>query len=568
MDVLVVDLTHGGAKIAVEIGKFHCVENIFLYDIYNTIKDDEKRMLDYYNIILLSDEIAIRNYINNMNNNNFNNKYNNNYNINKKNNKKLLVINPIHSPFNILDIINRNNLIYENDVINGNDTIDINGVSIKEITHHNAVNLILKKWKKSLKHENIPIIEVTGVKGKTSVVAMLKEILIDKNPLVLSSLGAILYKNKANDVIILNNNISISPASILETVKIANVSESDCIKIKSNKSNKSNISFELCESNKSDVSVEPDKFSELNFNVSYGSCIFESSLGVTGLGDIGVLTNIVENYTIAKNTSSASNAKKQVFNCDNVVIEKETLEKYYPEKNDGNHKINTFSFNDKTANLYVDELKLDLNNTNIKIIYNNIKTNSGKMIDGYLDVNTFAPGKHHVLNVLASITTALTYDINKKVIIMGLSNFVGIKGRTSLKTQKGQVIIEEINPGINTKAIENSIDMIRHLNNLNDYEIIIGGKYGVTCEEIDENKVATLLDNLLWGKFKNNEHHQNKEFYLNLTLTDDLGKEIGKKMKNSVKFIENPFEAQKSAIENEKKILFIYRSNYSQISKR
>jgi len=505
MDALVVDLTHGGVKIAVELEKLGQYENIYAYDIYNTLKGDEKHKLHANNIKLLDNENDIKDYMSNFISNP------------KSANNDLLVVNPIHSSFNVFNIN-----------------------SIREITHHKAVNLILSKWKKKINHENIPIIEVTGVKGKTSVVTMLKEILIHKNPLVLTSLGANLYKNDKK--VVLKKNISITPASILETVKLAKkIANPDCIKIEEN-----------------------NNYNNYN-NLCYGVCIFESSLGVTGLGNVGVLTNIVENYSIAKNSSNARDAKQQVFDCDIVAIEKETLEKYYSEKIDNDVKINTFSFTDKNANLFVEEIKFDLNRTNIKIIYNNIKTNSGKIINGHLGIATFAPGKHHVLNVLATVTTALSCDIDDDIIISGLANFKGIKGRTSLKIQENSIIIEEINPGINTKAIESSINMI---NNLNDYVVILGGKYGVTCEEIDENKVANLLDNILDDESKDNDFHLNKEFKLNLILTDELGVEIKKRMKNPVKFVKDSFEAQKIAINNKKNILLIYRSNYSQINNR
>ena len=51
------------------------------------------------------------------------------------------------------------------------------------MTHHEAVGFLMQD------RIHVPIIEVTGVKGKTSVVWMLKEIFKDLNPLVLSSLG-------------------------------------------------------------------------------------------------------------------------------------------------------------------------------------------------------------------------------------------------------------------------------------------------------------------------------------------------------------------------------------------
>lgn len=131
---------------------------------------------------------------------------------------------------------------------------------------------------------------------------------------------------------------------------------------------------------------------------------------------VGVLTNLVENYPIAKNTSNAKNAKKQVFDCDIVAIEKETLDDYYIGfEHDGNDynfknilsKSNTFSLYNDSSNLTLDKVNYGLNNTSIEISYKNIKTISGENISGSLSIDTFAPGKHHISNVLCAVTASL-----------------------------------------------------------------------------------------------------------------------------------------------------------------
>ncbi len=594
MDALVIDLTHGGVKIAVGLKKLGKFDNIYAYDIYNTIKNEDSDLLSFHNIPILKNEVDLKNYLDNLVD------------------LDILIVNPIHSPFNFYNILNNSKfnsgkisvenitsgkiniekinsgkISVENITINHSNNANSTNINqnfnpqidITEITHHKAIKLILNKWKNDIANKNIPVVEVTGVKGKTSVVSMLKEILLYQSPLVLSSLGACYYKKGKK--LILKKNISITPASILETIDIAKkIDNPNCINIDDL------IRIDESPNNSSD---------NLNYNIGYGACIFESSLGATGLGDVGVLTNLVENYPIAKNTSNARNAKKQVFDCDIVVIEKETLHNFYISddisKDSLNNsfdnsfdfynlhsssgcynkailsKINTFSFNDNSANLVLDSVSYGLNNTRIKLIYKNILTNLGDRISGSLVIDTFAPGKHHVLNVLCAVTVSLSLGIDKDQIKRGLINFKGIKGRTSLKNYNNSIIIEEINPGINTKAIESSIKMI---DSFDDYTIILGGKYGVTCEEIDENKVANLLDNFLNDsdyKLKNNSNKNSKK-KLDLILTDDLGIEIEKKMLHSVEIIKNPIDAQKKVISNNKNILFIYRSNYSQINKR
>ncbi|MBR0058322.1 MAG: coenzyme F430 synthase [Methanobrevibacter sp.] len=466
MNILVIDLTHGGVKIAVSLAKKG--KSVYCYDIYNTLKDIDRRMLDVYNVKL----IQLKDL--------------------KDFTGDLKVIYPIHLPLTNEDIRKNNeNLNYT------------------FITHHEAVAEILNGWGKDIKK-----IEITGVKGKTSCAFMLKEILIDENPLVLSSLGALLYVDKKE--IVLQKNISIAPSNIKETVDLAN-----------------KLANPLCNGE--------------NKNQIYNSAIFESSLGATGIGDVGLLTNIVEDYPIAQNKSSASIAKKQVFRCGIICCEKESLDKYYRDIE--HEKVNSFSFDDESADLYVKNVEYSLDETIIDIAFNDIKTKSDDILSGEIQVKTFAPGKHHVLNVLGVVGTALSLDIDENAIINGLKNYKGIAGRTNKKNIGNITVIEEINPGINTKAIEASINMI---DNDGKYIISIGGDYGITCEEIDEDAVAKLIDTL------------DKE----IILTGEVGKSILNKINKKVIFIEDYNAVYDFAIENNRNLLFIYRSDYRKLSKR
>lgn len=466
MNTLVIDLTHGGVKIAVSLAKKG--DNVYCYDIYNTLKDIEKRMLDVYNIELIQlDDL-------------------------KKFNDDLKVIYPIHLPLSNDEIKEYNP--------------DLNYTFI---THHQAISEILTGWGKDINK-----IEVTGVKGKTSCVFMLKEIFIDYNPLILSSLGALIYEN--NKEIILQKNISITPANIKETIDLAY-----------------KLANPICGGQKKDQ--------------IYNCAIFESSLGASGIGDVGLLTNIVEDYPIARNRSSASVAKKQVFNCKIVCCDKESLDKYY---NNINHpKINTFSITDKSANLCVENVEYSLDETKIHIIYNNIKTKNDDVINGEMEIKTFAPGPHHVSNVLGVVETALSLNIDKDKIINGLGNYKGISGRTNKRNVENSIIIEEINPGINTKAIEASVNM---LDDESNYLISIGGDYGITCEEINEDSVAKFIENI------DNE----------IILTGEVGKSISEKIRKNVLFIEDYNSVFDFAIKNNRNLLFIYRSDYRKLSQR
>ena len=551
MNVFLVDLTHGGVKISSELAKSEQYEDIFAYDIYNTLKEEEESLLNTYDVKIIKDFDSFKEAI----------KSNSIKKIKAKTCEKDLIINPIHSSLDIKEL-----LVEINNSVNLNDKDNLlNQYTI--LNHHEATELVLSLWKEETKKQNIKTIEITGVKGKTSVAFLLNDIFLEnnENTLLLSSLGAYLFRKNQDEEqkLILQKNISITPANIINTIQLAKkIAHPKC------------STFPICDKNLDlDERIEEkhivEEFNENPYqDLEYDVSIFENSLGICGLGDIGILTNLVENYSIAKGKSNAREAKKQVFKCPLVVIEHETLNEFYPnEKEEYNDKINSFSLNRSDANVYCKSIDYDINKTHIEIVYHDLKTFDEKLINGKLHVDCFAPGSHHVLNILSAATTALALGIDVEIIQNALSNFKGIDGRTNVRkidNSKDLIIIEEINPGINTKAIESSIKMIK---DIDDYYIIIGGKYGVTCEEIDEDKLSKFLHEYL-----------SKNPNTNLILTDEVGKSLYNKIDSldndndenqfKIEFIEDYEEAQNKAIEDNKNILFIYRSNYSQVSNR
>ena len=434
MNNLVIDLTHGGVKIAISLAKKG--KNVLAYDLYNTLNTIDSKMLEIYDVKLIQLE-DLSYFKGDMN-----------------------VIYPIHMPLSFDEIKSYNpdlNYTFE--------------------SHHEAVKNLLKDWGR-----DIVKIEVTGVKGKTTSVFMLKEILIDENPLILSSLGALLYEG--NNEIILKKNISITPANIKETIDLAY-----------------KVANPICYIAEGTVKSENLR--------KYNCAIFESSLGASGIGDVGLLLNIAEDYPIAKGRSSASEAKRQVFRCKCVCIQKEALDKYY---SDVKHEmVNSFSLDDSSSNLFIKNVEYNLNQTSLEAEYNDVKTVNGNLVSGKIKLDCFAPGPHHASNVLGVVLTCLSLEISPDKIISGLKNYKGIPGRTNKKTIENSVIIEEINPGLNTQAIKESINMIE---NLEEYYVSVGGDYGITCEEIDEEKLSDYLNGL----------------DCDLLLTGEVGLSISKKI--------------------------------------
>ena len=58
MNSLVIDMTHGGVKIAGSLAKKN--ETVYAYDIYNTLKSVDKKMLAVYNVKIISYQDGIK----------------------------------------------------------------------------------------------------------------------------------------------------------------------------------------------------------------------------------------------------------------------------------------------------------------------------------------------------------------------------------------------------------------------------------------------------------------------------------------------------------------------------
>jgi coenzyme F430 synthetase len=457
MKVLIVDMTHGGAWIASEFMKIPDIE-VFAWDIYSTMDAPTMDELRGKGLKFIESLDGLRKLKN------------------QPPESDLMIVAPVHCKV-------------ESEV---------------HMTHHEAVGFLLRD------KIDIPVIEVTGVKGKTSVVWMLKEIFKDLNPLVLSSLGVEVLDD--GEWKVLKKDISITPASIIEALKLAK-------------------EYEI------------------------GICIFETSLGGTGLADVGILTNLAEDYPIADNSMVASNAKLQIFKSSVVSCEIDSFNSNYSEFID---KTNTFDcganqVNIKNqANLSASQIRFGFDKTNLKIDIVDLKTSGHNILNESIEVSTFAPAPMHINNVLAAVCASLTLDVPSEKIIQGLNNFTGVKGRTSITEYNGIRVIEEINPGLNVTAVKKALLMMKDMDNVG---VIFGGKYGVTCEEIDEESVSSVLDEI--------------KDDLPLILVDELGASVKNIIKRNFTYCNDLDSAMECAIDNTcSNILLIYRSNFSDIKKR
>lgn len=436
-NILICDANHGGLTLLEEYYKYSD-NKLYFYDIYAKLTKKEKDEYHHkYNVTFLNlDEIS----------------------------SDYTVIAPVHMK----------------PVIKG------------DYTHHEFTSYLIQKHKAHYKW-NFKIIEVTGVKGKTTTTSLTSNILYDKNRLVLTS-NALTYYSKEDERVLMEG-LSITPSSILTALNIA---------------------------------VEEDIIDDLDYLIA------EVSLGVTPCADIGILTNILEDYPIADSTSSAHIAKESVFRSSKVICDKKSYDNYYSSHDDAF----TVSLTDHHADLYVEDVDYSINNSSFTVVYH----------DERFKIECFALTDFYINNILFAISVGLQLKVAVKDIQYALRNMKSIPGRTSYRYINDKLVVEEINSGLNATSIMQSIENMKHFED--SFTIILGGDYGITCEEIDEEKVMEYIKTVTDRS---------------IILTGKVGCNIYQKLKqNKYSYYESLDDALDYALTLDDKLIeVIYRSEYS-----
>ncbi len=439
--ILISDANHGGLTLIKEYSKY-TDHTLYFYDTYNKLTRAKKRKLEReYNVTFLE-----KDYV-------------------KENIDEFTTISPVHMP----DMFRC------------------------DYTHHEFTGYLLKKHKAEYGWD-FSVIEVTGVKGKTTTTFLLANILRNYNTLILSS-DSLTY-NSPEGSKVLSRDLSITPASIITSLNIA-------------------------------------RDNNLLDKINYFIC--EVSLGITSNCDVGVLTNIIEDYPVANGKRSASIAKRSVFNSRYVVCDKNTLDTYYGDIN--NRNITTVSLNDKNSNVYASRIDYLIDKTSVEVNYNN----------EVFSISTFAHSDFYINNILLAVAVALVLKIGKKEIIENMNDTKALDGRGSYTRVGDKLVFEDINSGLNTSSIKKCIDNISRYSD--SFTVILGGDYGITCEEIDEKSLCRYIGSIQGKK---------------IILTGELGYNLNKKLADDYEYYENLKDAFSNATCSSQDIIqIIYRSEYN-----
>lgn len=345
---------------------------------------------------------------------------------------------------------------------------------VRIFSHHEIVGIILKS---DPRLSDKRIVEVTGVKAKTSTSSLLADMLSRNFDVVLhTSRGLELWKRGSSSL--LKSGLSITPGSILVAVE------------------------EVFE-----VGLSPDFF------------VFEISIGGTGSADLGILTTLSPDYGIANNKALASDAKLQLIknakpgSCVliNVAAEKALLaakeipvksftfkdpfivpsEKSVPANNNyPDFEVEIKFRPEPDSELEPDSSDFSLPSDSVLVFSRDQKEIfSVHLLQGY-DISAYRTA------FLAASAAALELDIKPENIIAVLKGFRGLSGRMQEKKIAGISLIDNSNSGMDILSAEKALEyalLKKKDEKKQGIILVLGEEASQVCEGLPPDAVQDFL---------------------------------------------------------------------------
>ncbi len=210
-------------------------------------------------------------------------------------------------------------------------------------------------------------------------------------------------------------------------------------------------------------------------NEDYDVLVCEVSLGGSGKADIACITNLLEDYGIAKKSRNAKEAKKDIFTeKKNIVLES--------EKGIWSEYCNDLTLVSKS----VEPVAIPRIGEPLQLIIG-YKGKNKVCLDGtYL-------GLQYVEAMEMALKVCEAMDIPADKVVEALSSFKGVPGRGEVQIKDGMTYIIERNPGISHMSVRRTLETLKIMGSLENALVIIDPVSKKVCDKLDRDQIAEVV---------------------------------------------------------------------------
>ncbi|MCL7475515.1 MAG: coenzyme F430 synthase [ANME-2 cluster archaeon] len=302
------------------------------------------------------------------------------------------------------------------------------------ITHHQAVGELLSGLITDTR-----IVEITGTGAKTSTATLLADMASRNLSVVSHTSRGVEHWIKGVPTKV-HHGLSITPGSILEALEHS-------------------------------TGIQADLY------------IFEVSLGGTGMADIGIITSLDNEYTIAKGRSTSTAAKLQMINKakpGSTLLVNASAGHLTPPEN-----VDIITFSDTTdADVY-----LERSPGGIWTVHSNrggtirFTPNSG------YDAGAYSTA------IVCAVAAARLLHLEDAKIESALMDFAGVHGRMRVVEWAGRRMVDNSNSGMTIRSVRQALDYSNGLVSSHDRKVLILGEEAKqVCEGLDPTDAAHFID--------------------------------------------------------------------------
>lgn len=301
------------------------------------------------------------------------------------------------------------------------------------ITHHRAVGELISGTLDS------KVVEITGTGAKTSTAALLADMTSRKMPVISHTSRGVEYWQGGVPKK-LYHGLSIAPGSILDALEQSSGTRADLY-------------------------------------------IFEVSLGGTGLADVGIITSLDNEYTIAGGSGNSTEAKMQMV--EYARGGSTLLVNAAVPANDPAHEVDTVTFSDTTGE---GDVYLENSNSGIWTVHCG---NTGDSTIRFMPNSGYDPSAYSTAIVCAAAAAGIL-GVDSGKIESTLRDFQGVHGRMRMVEFAGRTMVDNSNSGMNIRSVYRALEYSRNLPH-SKLVLILGEEARQVCEGLDPGDAARFV---------------------------------------------------------------------------